>query len=88
MNYIIYIRGNVFATISGAEATYEAWRHASALADIAGYTADLVDGETGEVLESTDFEDDDRTEQDYEDYGPDPDECGFDPYEGCYTFDC
>jgi hypothetical protein len=23
-----------------------------------------------------------------EDYEPDADECGFDPYEGCYTYDC
>ena len=23
-----------------------------------------------------------------EDYEPDVDECGFDPYEGCYTYDC
>lgn len=23
-----------------------------------------------------------------EDYEPDYDECGFDPYEGCYTYDC
>jgi hypothetical protein len=22
------------------------------------------------------------------DYEPDVDECGFDPYEGCYTYDC
>lgn len=25
---------------------------------------------------------------DDDDYEPDYDECGFDPYEGCYTFDC
>ena len=29
-----------------------------------------------------DFDDYDR------DYEPDADECGFDPYEGCYTYDC
>ena len=27
-------------------------------------------------------------EYDDDDYEPDYDECGFDPYEGCYTFDC
>lgn len=27
-------------------------------------------------------------QDDDEDYEPDVDECGFDPYEGCYTFDC
>lgn len=25
---------------------------------------------------------------DEDDYEPDIDECGFDPYEGCYTYDC
>ncbi len=24
----------------------------------------------------------------YDDYESDYDECGFDPYEGCYTYDC
>lgn len=27
-------------------------------------------------------------EDTYEEYEPDIDECGFDPYEGCYTYDC
>lgn len=27
-------------------------------------------------------------EDNYEEYEPDVDECGFDPYEGCYTYDC
>ena len=31
------------------------------------------------------YEDDFETDCDYPD---DVDECGFDPYEGCYTFDC
>ena len=34
----------------------------------------------------TEWEDD----EDYTDWDdePDVDECGFDPYEGCYTYDC
>lgn len=30
------------------------------------------------------------TDEDYEDedYEPDYDECGFDPYMGCYSYDC
>lgn len=35
--------------------------------------------------EKDDYEDD--YEQDWDDE-PDVDECGFDPYEGCYTYDC
>lgn len=87
MKYFIYIDSICIATVWGTEAAYEAWRHAVALANMASLTADLVDGETGEVLESNDMdEEDELTEQDYEDYGPE--ECGFDPYEGCYTYDC
>ena len=33
----------------------------------------------------TTLTDDEEYEDDYE---PDVDECGFDPYEGCYTYDC
>ena len=29
-----------------------------------------------------------QIERNEEDYEPDVDECGFDPYEGCYTYDC
>ena len=88
MKYFIYIDNTCIATVWGTEAAYEAWRHACALADIAELPANLVDGETGEVIESNNYEeeDDDLTEQDYEDYGPK--EMGFDPYEGCYTYDC
>ena len=35
-----------------------------------------------EVLTADDDEDEDC------DCEPDVDECGFDPYEGCYTYDC
>lgn len=41
---------------------------------------DLEDG-IGDLIMAMDEEDD-------WDDGPDVDECGFDPYEGCYTYDC
>lgn len=28
------------------------------------------------------------TDEEYEEYLDEADECGFDPYEGCYTYDC
>lgn len=34
------------------------------------------------------FEDDFEDDCDHEDNEPDADEVGFDPYEGCYTYDC
>jgi hypothetical protein len=30
----------------------------------------------------------DEDEGDFDDCEADADECGFDPYEGCYTYDC
>ena len=41
---------------------------------------DLEDG-IGDLITAMDEEDDWDDE-------PDVDECGFDPYEGCYTYDC
>lgn len=28
------------------------------------------------------------SDEEYDEYLDEADECGFDPYEGCYTFDC
>lgn len=39
----------------------------------------------GYLFSSDDFEVVEDTIEEYED---DYDECGFDPYEGCYTYDC
>lgn len=41
----------------------------------------------GEPDDEWDEEYEDKYEQDWDDE-PDVDECGFDPYEGCYTYDC
>ena len=69
--------------VDGCEAAYEAYRAACVLAAAAGaVTAAIWDTETTEVLADL------ASEDEAEDYEPDYDECGFDPYEGCYTFDC
>ena len=82
-NYAIYLGNNCIATIDGTEIAYEAYRKAVELADMLGICASLVWVDSGEVVAYSDDEDDyDR------DYEPDVDECGFDPYEGCYTGDC
>lgn len=57
MNYLIYLHGNLLTTISGTEAAYAVYRTVADLADLLGVTADLVDGNTGEVLASTSNED-------------------------------
>ena len=58
-----------------------AYVKATELADMVGETAHLVDGETGEIITSSDeFYDDELADTNLE--------CGFDPYAGCYTDDC
>lgn len=82
-NYAIYLGNNCIATIDGTEIAYEAYRKAVELADMLGICASLVWVDSGEVVACSDDEDDyDR------DYEPDIDECGYDPYMGCYTGDC
>lgn len=44
----------------------------------------ICDAETGEVI-ATITRDDEKDDYEYE---PDYDECGFNPYMGCYDFDC
>lgn len=82
-NYAIYLGNNCIATIDGTEIAYEAFRKTVELADMLGKNASLVWVDNGEVVASSD--DDDDYDRDYE---PDVDDCGFDPYEGCYTYDC
>ena len=69
--------------VDNTEAAYEAWRRACDFAEAAGISCcDLWWGETGEVVAS--LQDD---EEDYDCDSADL-ECGFDPYEGDYTWDC
>ena len=79
--YIIYLENNEIATIEGTECAYAVYRKTAEIAEMLGQSARLVWSASGEVVASTDEEED-------EEYPDDADECGFDPYEGCYTFDC
>ncbi len=81
MKFLIFIEDIQIAEVTGAEYAYAAYRKAADLADLLGKTAYLVNGNTGEILEQTDS---------YLFFlaGEEFDECGFDPYEGCYTYDC
>ena len=79
MKYYIYIESRMVAEVEGTEIAWEVYRKTCELADLLGEYAYLVDGETAEILAGSD---------EIEDYEPDVDECGFDPYEGCYTYDC
>ena len=88
MKYYIYVNSKEISEVSGTEAAYEAWRLARSLANFLCTTADLVDGETGEVLASNDWDEEDKPSDEELEAGFDPLEIEFDPYEGAYTFDC
>lgn len=47
--YMVMIGGTSY-TVYGMDIAYEAYEKAVEFADMLGLTADLVDGETGEVL--------------------------------------
>lgn len=81
--YIIYLNNKEIATIDGTEAAYECFRAAETIGLVTGQTVSLVDAETAEVVAF--FDPDEEEEEEYYD---DCDECGFDPYCGCYTYDC
>lgn len=50
-------------------------------------SADIIDAETGEIVATIEKDEEDFTEEWY-DYRDDYDECGYNPYMGCYDFDC
>ena len=84
--YTIYLGAHPIATIDGGEAAYVCFEAAKTIAEMTGRTALLVWDDTGE--EVAEF-DPNQLEAEVEDWDePDVDETGFDPYEGCYTWDC
>lgn len=85
MKYYIYIENRMVAEVKGAEIAWEVYRKTCELADLLGEVANLVDGETGEIIESSDDWDD--YDKDYESADIDSD-MGFDPYMGCFSDDC
>ena len=56
-------------------------------ADLAEFIAAALTERLGTKCAS-DYEVPDPDEEEYECYDDSFDECGFDPYEGCYTWDC
>lgn len=78
MTYCIYIENHKIAETDEVDFAWEIYRKTCELGDLLSNIVSLVDGQTQEVIASSDDED----------YEPDYDECGFDPYEGCYTYDC
>lgn len=82
MKYFIYIENRMVAEVEGDEFAWEVYRKAYELADLLGEVANLVDGETGEVIESSD------EDYDYDEPADIDSDMGFDPYMGCFSDDC
>ena len=81
--YTLFINSNLVATVDGTEFAYEAWAKVQELAELLGARASMVFDEDQEVVAEYDPEEED----DDEPADIDSDE-GFDPYEGCCTWDC
>ena len=82
MKFYIYIENRMVAEVEGYEFAWEVYRKAYELADLLGEVANLVDGETGEVIESSD------EDYDYDETADIDSDRGFDPYMGCFSDDC
>jgi hypothetical protein len=81
--FTLFLGASPVASVEGTKLAYDAWAKFRDFAEVLGVRASLVYNEDGEVLAEYDPE---------EDLGDEPadidDDCGFDPYEGCYTWDC
>ena len=82
MKFYIYIENRLVSEVDGYEFAWEVYRKAYELADLLGEVANLVDGETGEVIESSD------EDYDYDEPADIDSDMGFDPYMGCFSDDC
>lgn len=82
MKFYVYIENRMVAEVEGYEFAWEVYRKAYELADLLGEVANLVDGETGEVIESSD------EDYDYDEPADIDSDMGFDPYMGCFSDDC
>ena len=86
--YIIYLSNKDIATIDGTEIAYECYSAAKTIGLATGQTVSLVDAETAEVVAFFDPNEEEEEDDYYDDFFDDYDECGFDAYCGCYTYDC
>jgi hypothetical protein len=81
--YTVYLGATPIACVSGHDAAYACYEAAKTLAEYTGKEASLVWDETSEEVAY--FE----PAEEFSDEPADiDDDCGFDPYAGCYTYDC
>lgn len=82
--YTIYLGATPIASVADTDAAYACYEAAKTIGAYADRSVSLVWDETGEEVAYSDppeeCSDDEPADID--------DDCGFDPYEGCYTYDC
>ena len=82
MKFYIYIENRMVAEVEGYEFAWEVYRKTCELADLLCEGANRGDGETGEVIQSSD------EDYDYDEPADIDSDMGFDPYMGCFSDDC
>lgn len=84
--YTIYLGAKPIACVD-SEGAYPCFEATKTLAEFTGTDATLVWDANGEEVAY--YNSENPEEGGEPDWGePDADECGFDPYAGCYTDDC
>lgn len=82
--YTIYLGATPIASVTDTDAAYACYEAAKTIGGYADRSVSLVWDETGEEVAYSDL-----PEEYFEDEPADiDDDCGFDPYLGCYTDDC
>ena len=82
--YTIYLGATPIASVADTDAAYACYEAAKTIGKYADRSVSLVWDETGEEIAYSD-----PTEEYFEGEPADvDDDCGFDPYLGCYTDDC
>lgn len=82
--YTIYLGTTPIACVADTNAAYACYEAAKTISEYTGNGVSLVWDETGDEVACSDsfveYFDDEPADID--------DDCGFDPYEGCFTYDC
>lgn len=82
--YTIYLGATPIASVADTDAAYACYEAAKTIGKYADRSVSLVWDETGEEVAYSD-----PSEEYFEDEPANiDDDCGFDPYLGCYTDDC
>ena len=80
--YTIYLGATPIVSVADTDAAYACYEAAKTIGGYADRSGSLVWDETGEEIAYSD-----PPEEYFEDEPDDP-ECRFDPFEGCYVYDC